>query len=387
MSIEARKEYLKAIRDRYQKADRKYKTTILNEFCAVCRYSRKYAIRVLNSKASMREKKPGRKVKYDAEFASHLKELWLLMGMICSKKMKVAMPTWMPFYLAQTEVSWSVQIKLKHISPATMDRVLKPFRAQAERRGLSTTRPDLLIKNKIPIKLMSGRDIKRPGFVEADTVAHCGDSISGFYASSLTMTDIYSGWTENRACWTKGKTPVLNSIKSIEEDLPFAMWGFACDNGTEFLNYELLDYFKRYRSVPVDFVRRRPYKKNDNAHVEQKNWTHVRQLFGYERFEDEKLLPLMNEIYLRWNTLNNFFIPVMKLESKTRVGAKIKKKYDEPQTPYQRLIECAELDDDEKEVLKNRYQTLNPIELRKGLNDKLQTFFQTVKRQKFKRVG
>jgi hypothetical protein len=230
--------------------------------------------------------------------------------------------------------------------------------------------------------LIIGREITKPGFIEADTVAHCGDSLAGFFINSVTMTDIFSGWTENRATWTKGQTPVLEAIRAIEKSLPFSMNGFACDNGSEFLNYELLKYFRMNRERPVEFTRRRPYKKNDNAHVEQKNWTHVRQLFGYDRLEERGLVELMNEIYESYaNPMANFFIPCVRLEEKTRIGGRIQKRYGAPKTPYQRLLECADMPEEAKEQLRQKYESLNPFELRQGLQAKLQEFWQTYRRQ------
>lgn len=171
-----------------------------------------------------------------------------------------------------------------------------------------------------------------PGLIEADTVAHCGTSLAGEFINTLTMTDICSAWTENRAVWKKESSTVLKAISSIEEDLPFNVLSFATDNGNEFLNHDLHSYFFN-RKNRVEFVRRRPYKKNDNAHVEQKNWTHVRELFGYDRFDAESQVEFMNDVYKRlWNPPWNFFTPVMKLKSKTRVGGRIIKVHDEPTT-------------------------------------------------------
>ena len=216
---------------------------------------------------------------------------------------------------------------------------------------------------------------KHPGFIEADTVAHCGNSIAGEYANSITMTDLYSGWTENRSAWTKNADSITDKIKDIENDLPFPLLGFASDNGTEFLNETLYNYFKNRTPRAVKLVRRRPYKKNDNAHVEQKNWTHVRLLWGYDRIDDESLVPMMNEIYRScWNPLLNFFTPTMKLINKTRVGAKIKKIYDEPKTPYQRIMDSKDINIGIKEHLYLKASWLNPFFLRQELDKKLKTF-------------
>lgn len=383
MGIEARREYLKAIRARYQKATKGQKGAILNEFCEICGYSRKYAIRVLKLPDESRLRKPGPKPIYPAEVVRHLKVLWIATNQICSKRLKAAIPLWLVHYQDSGLTAEHRELLLK-ISPATIDRLLGQFR-YSQRKGLSATRSAAnLIKNRIPIQLMIGREITRPGYIEGDTVAHCGNTLAGYFINTLTMTDIFSSWTENRATWTKGQTPVLAAIKEIEKALPFAMTGFACDNGTEFLNYEMLKFFRMNRQTPIEFVRRRPYKKNDNAHVEQKNWTHVRQLFGYDRLEDRSLLDLMNEIYRDyWNPLQNYFTPAVRLVEKTRIGGKIKKKFDQPKTPYQRLLDCADLAPEIKEKLKATQASLNPFVLTQGLRDKLKEFLEKNRRQQF----
>jgi hypothetical protein len=389
MSIEARREYLRAIRERYRKACRNEKTAILNEFCEICGYSRKYGIRVLRRQAEIRLKRPGPKPVYDLEVVRHLRLIWLAANQLCSSSLKEAMPVWLEHY-DEPGLRPEIREKLLKVSASTIDRLLKPYR-QAWAKGLSATRGAARgIKNQIPIQLVIGREIKAPGFLEADTVAHCGDSLSGFFVNSLTMTDIFSGWTENRASWTKGQTPVLEAIREIERVLPFAMTGFACDNGSEFINHELLKYFRMNRdpTEAVEFTRRRPYKKNDNAHVEQKNWTHVRQLFGYERLEDRSLVGLMNEIYREtWNPLYNFFLPCRKLIEKTRIGGRIKKRYDRPQTPYARLMACPTLDPELKQALQERYAQLNPFRLQETLKSKLSDYRERVRRLQFRQVG
>jgi hypothetical protein len=373
---EGRKEYLERIRKRYRDSDRFGKKLILDEMCATWEYSRKYAIRVLNGIQSPSEGKAGRKRKYSDTFVTHLKVLWLLMNQLCSKNMKAALPLWLPFY-KDPSCTDDIRKQLLEVSAASMDRMLKPYRHEAGLHGLSTTRSSW-VKNKIPIELLHAQVIQ-PGYIEADTVAHCGDCIAGEYAHSLTMTDLYSGWTENRACLGKQANAVLSQIRSIERSLPFPMLGLACDNGTEFLNEDLYHYLTQRAQKPIHFVRRRPYKKNDAAHVEQKNFTHVRQLFGYERIEDPAIIALMNEIYCGyWNPLLNYFTPTLKLEEKTRIGAKIKKKYSKPQTPVQRLLDSDLVNPAIKRMLIERRNMLNPVQLKQALEKKLKIFFQLV---------
>ena len=210
-----------------------------------------------------------------------------------------------------------------------------------------------------------------PGFLEADTVAHCGNSLAGEFVYTVTLTDIYSGWTENRACWTKKAKEVLKQVRRIEANLPFFITGFACDNGSEFLNEDFYKYFSK-RQAPIHFVRRRPYQKNDNCYVEQKNYTHVRKLLGYDRLEDKHLIGLINDIYKNYfNPLRNYFIATQKLESKQRIGSKIKKKYDKPQTPCDRLLDCSYVSEDSKRRLRQERESLNPIVLNAELKKKL----------------
>jgi hypothetical protein len=380
MPIELRRAYLDTIRARYKNALKKQKGAILSEFCVNCNYSRKYAIRILNGRIQPRVHKSGPKPVYGGIIAKHLAAIWEGTGRMCSKKLKAALPLWLPFCPGIDEPTRRL---LSRISRSSIDRLLKSYRCRPKNgKGLTTTRPSLF-RHSIPIKLLDS-EVRKPGYIEADTVAHCGNEIAGAYAHSLTMTDLASGWTENRTIWTKDSGAVVDRIAEIEKRLPFPVFGFACDNGTEFLNEKLYFHWTK-RENPVDFVRRRPYRKNDSAHVEQKNYTHVRQLFGYERFNHGELVPLMNDIYQNyWNPLWNFFTPVMKLKTKERVGSKIKKTYDEPQTPYQRLLASPHLTTEQKDNLRKRIEGLNPFELKRNLDLKLKLFFDMV--DKFKRL-
>lgn len=369
MSNEVRRQYLEKIRLRYENSNKRQKALILDEFCQVCELSRKHAIKLLNEQPLKARPRPGPQAVYGSEIEVHVVRLWRAMNRMCSKKMKAAIPLWLDYYYGITSDERRL---LMRISSSTIDRILQRHREEA-RRGISSTEPSL-IKNKIPLKLLEDSDVP-PGFIEADTVAHCGTSLAGEFINTLTMTDICSGWTENRAVWRKESRTILDAITSIEKALPFKVLGFATDNGNEFLNHDLHSYFFN-RKNRVEFVRRRPYKKNDNAHVEQKNWTHVRELFGYERFDAEAQVQFMNDIYERlWNPLWNYFTPVMKLKSKTRVGGKIIKVYDDPTTPYHRLLKANTLSEDELTKLQAQFKKLNPFELKKELDEKLKWFF------------
>lgn len=375
MSRKSKHEYLLSIRDRYRRVGRSFKSKILDEFCAVCGYGRKYAIQLLNRPPGRRPRRRGPKPQYDAAVLAPLKAIWLLREQLCSKRLKAALPIWLPFYeAAHGALAPAVRQKLLRISPPSIDRLLRPVRARYPGQGRSGTRcGPTALKHKIPIRT-DNWDIDRPGFLEADTVAHCGNSLAGDFVWSLTLTDIFSQWTENRAVWNKGATEVVARVREVEATLPFTLLGFDVDNGSEFLTWHLWRSFLD-RPAPVDLRRSRPYKKNDQAHVEQKNWTHVRQLLGYDRIELAEIVPLINELYRTWGQLHNCFCPTLKLCSKTRVGSKTVRKYGPPQTPYQRLLDSPHLSPAQKEQLRAGFQQLNPLQLKAQLETQLKAVF------------
>jgi hypothetical protein len=371
--------YLINLQVRYRKGDREVKSEILNEFCKTSGCHRKHAIRVLSQERKRTRKKGcGRKKIYRAErLLPSLKRLWLATEQMCGKRLKIAMPLWLPHYgEVYGKLEQDIESQLLAMSAATIDRLLKPLRSNYPRR-LGGTKPGNLLRHQIPIKTGQWNE-SRPGFVEGDTVAHCGGSLLGNFVWSLTVTDIFSGWTENAATWNKGYAGVQEQIQLIEGRLPFPLLGWDSDNGGEFLNYHLLRYFQK-RENPVQFTRSRPYHSGDNAHVEQKNWTHVRQLFGYYRFEDLRLVELMNDLYRNeCSLLHNYFYPSVKLEDKVRIQSKIKKKHRKPQTPYQRLMSCEFISEAEKQKLQQTFEGLNPFKLRLSMEQKLKTIFRYV---------
>jgi hypothetical protein len=230
------------------------------------------------------------------------------------------------------------------------------------------------LRKHIPIKTNQWNEAC-PGFLEADTVAHCGESLAGMFAYTIDCVDIATGWTEQRAVWGKGQTGVLEQIHHIEQSLPFLLLGFDCNNGSEFLNHHLLRHFTE-RKQPVQFTRSRAYHKDDNAHVEQKNWTHVRQWLGYERLDDPDVITLLNDLYTHeWRLSHNFFCPSMKLVSKQRIGSKTTKRHDSPKTPYQRIMKSAHMGEFVKRSLTKQLQTLNPFVLRQAMESKLKEIF------------
>jgi len=379
MGKQARRAYLEAIRGRYHKADRVGKAKILDEFCAVCGYHRKYAIRLLSCRQRAAvPKRVGRKPTYDSpELLAALRRIWLASDQLCSKRLKVALPLWLPHYEHEYgALTPAARRKLLAASASTLDRLLRPARV-AHPKGLCGTKPGTLLKRQIPIRCEHW-DVSQPGFLEADTVAHCGDSMAGSFVWSLTLTDILTGWTECRATWNKGAQGVIAQIQSVEAVLPFPIRGFDCDNGSEFLNHHLVHYFSQHPQHPT-FTRSRPYKKNDNAHVEQKNWSHVRHLLGYDRFEDVRLVPLMNDLYANeWSQLQNHFRPSMKLMAKAREGSRYKRRYQPPVTPYQRVMNCEAIPDTTRQLIEALHQTLNPFELKRRIEAKLKTIFSMV---------
>lgn len=372
MSIELRREYIRRLKKRYQKSRKHQKTKILDEFCQVAEYSRKYAIRILSSTEEWQPViRRGRQAKYNAAVVWHLRQIWEAMDYCGSKTMVGNLPEWIEYYFAEG-FSEKIKALLLEISPATVDRLLKPYRMRLK-KGLSTTTSKNLLKGKVPIKML-GKKPEKPGYVEVDTVAHCGPTAFGVFANTLTVTDLHSGWTENRASMGKKELDVLELIREIERDLPFGLLGVSSDNGNEFLNWSMVEYL-RQRQYPVEFVRTRAYKKNDNAHVEQKNWTHVRQVFGYERIDSELLVPLMNKIYKElWNPYRNYFFVCRKLVSKSRVGGKVRKNYDQLKTPYQRLIESPDVAVEMKQFLQAQRAQINPFALKRELNKALSRF-------------
>ena len=367
--------YLENLSKRYHKANKSEKTRILNELCSSSGFHKKHAIRLLNKglKKQKRATNKGRPSLYPAHiYLEPLKRIWFLSDQLCGKRLKMALPLWLPYYAGSYEILEPVVYEgLLSMSAATIDRLLTSIRVTSK-RSLCGTKPGSILKKHIPIKTEQW-DAEKPGFLEADTVAHCGTSLSGSFVWSLTMTDINSGWTEMRAVWNKGAAGVVMQIQDIEQNLPFIILGFDCDNGSEFLNWHLMRYFSNEQGIHrVQFTRSRPYHSDDNAHVEQKNWTHVRQLFGYDRFDNQTVVELMNDLYKNEiSKMNNYFLPNFKLIEKRRVDEKIIKKHSKPATPYQRLMQSEHITQAKKQELTEIYNQLNPFELKKTIQKKL----------------
>jgi hypothetical protein len=372
MSKTSKREYVEAVRRRYANGSKAVKRQILDELCQVCGYHRKYAIRVLNAARRPSGRRAGRPPSYsDPLLQIVLAAIWHASNLPCGKRLVVIVKQWLPWYeVLYGALPTAVRKQLLSMSAATIDRRLEHLRSSVTKRGLSSTKPGSLLKHQIPI-LTNQWEEHRVGFIEADTVAHCGRSMAGTFVFTLDCVDIASGWTAQRAIWGKGEHRVHEMLKDIERALPFRLRGFDCDNGSEFLNHTIHHYFTR-RKRPVQYTRSRPYKKNDNAHIEGKNWTHVRQYLGYKRFDKPELVALLNEMFTtEWPILLNCFLPSVKLIQKKRIGSRIIRIHDHPQTPAQRLLDSPDVSASAKRRIRALIRENNPFELQKRMEAKI----------------
>jgi len=375
VSQKSKWEYLKAIYQRYHQVSKALRHLILNEFCQVCGYNRKYAIRLLNGPPPQKPKprQHRRKTIYGHQLISLLTAIWEASGYPCSTRLKALLPLWLPWAKKHFSLSANVKHQLLRISPATMDRRLGPKKRLLKKRLYGRTKPGTLLKHHIPIKTDSW-DVTHPGFTEVDLVSHSGNCANGEFTHSLNVTDIHTTWVESRAVMGKGQIGVLLAMQEIEQALPFKLVGIDSDNGSEFINYHLKTFCDQ-RSI--QFTRGRPYKKDDNAHIEQKNWTHVRKIFGYLRYDSREALNAMNNLYHNeLRVLQNLFLPSMKLVRKVRVGSKLKRLYDKPQTPLERVSACPKADPAKIAQLKKLRDCTDPFELAKTIEQKLDRIYQ-----------
>lgn len=367
MSHRSKKELTETIRGRYLKANKESKKQILNEFVAATGYHRKYAIRLMKHGPGPRAmKKKGRPKKYTGEVVEALIEIWEICGRICSKRLQPFLPEMITVLERHQEIQLSAETKtlLLEMSSATIDRRLKQERFKS-RRGLSTTKPGTLLKKSIPVRTYTPWDEEKPGFEEIDLVAHCGHTTEGQYLFTLTSTDIATGWTECRAIANKTQVAVSTAVQELQLLFPFDLLGLDSDNGSEFINETLFRYCQDNK---ITFTRSRPYHKNDQAHVEQKNWSVVRRTVGYDRLETPEELALLNSIYADLRLYVNFFQPVFKLIGKDKVDGKIIKNYDVPITPYRRVMASELVSVEAKARLTNSYVSLNPVSLRNSID-------------------
>jgi hypothetical protein len=360
MSHTAKRELLASVAPRYLAAGRTEKSRIVDEFVASTGYHRKYALALLKH-PNVKTSRPGRHrtKRYGPEVAQALCFCWEMVGCPCSKRLVPFLAELVPVLerFGELRLSDEQRLRLLSVSAATADRLLKEVRRQ---HGPTTTRSGTLLKHQIPIHTFADWYDTKPGYVEADLVAHCGDSTEGWYLNTLVMADVATGWTEPLGLLYRDQQTVRDGIEQLRQRLPFPLRGLDCDNGSEFLNRMLLRYCKEQA---IRFTRGRPYKKNDQCHVEQKNGAIVRQYVGYERYEGLPAKQRLNALYEQVRLLVNFFQPSMKLREKTRQGARVKKTYDTPRTPYQRVLASADIDTKDKQRLTALYQTLNPADI------------------------
>lgn len=381
MSKISKREYLIEVKKKYWKANKKRKGQLLDDFCAFTLCDRKYATGLLNNPLPKKWKRYKPRAKYyDQPVIDALRKIWEALDSICGERVHPQIPVMMEKLIDCDELSVTDEVKgkLLQISMGLVKAILRCEKTRSTIRIRGTTRPGTLLKHQIAIRYGPWEDVD-PGFFEMDTVAHSGETVAGKFIYTLDLIDIASGWNEQGAVWGKGEHAVLEQFKKIEADLPFKILGIDPDNGGEFINWVMYRYI---REKEYNFTRSRPFHKNDNAHIEQKNWTAVRQLVGYARLDNPEQLEILNDLYRNeWRLYQNFFLPIMKLQEKikdTQTG-RTKKKYDKAKTPYQRLLDHPKVSQETKDMLKLMYKDLNPIKLRRQIKVKIDRLKRTLK--------
>ncbi|PIR57381.1 MAG: integrase [Parcubacteria group bacterium CG10_big_fil_rev_8_21_14_0_10_41_35] len=381
MSKMSKREYLIQLKRKYWKAKRKVKIQLLNDFCDFTRYNRKYAIELLNNPIPAKWKRYKIREKiYGQDVIEPLLILWRATNEICGERFHPFIPTLLPkmITLSEIKVNPEVQEKLLTISLGTVKRIIRRTKRISRIKIGGTTKPGSILKKQIAIRYGRWTDTD-PGWCETDTVAHCGDNTGGEFIYSLDVIDICSGWSEQAAIWGKGEMATKEQMDIIRNRLPFKLLGLDPDNGSEFINWQMFRYCQKNG---ITLTRSRPYHKNDNAHVEQKNYTAIRQLVGYHRLEKREQQAILNNLYSNeWRSYLNFFQPTMKLKEKVKdTGTKkTTKKYYEAKTPYQRLMEHEKISQEQKDMLKSVYERLNPIILQAEIKRKLELIRKTLR--------
>ena len=372
--------YLQQLQTRYRKASRQERSIILDEFVKTTGYHRKYAIAILGGR---RPHKPGpirrpRRAIYGQEEANAVEELAELFDQICSKRLRAALDVELPrlYEAGSVSISRRCYEKLLVISPSTMDR-LRAKRKREAVKGRSLTRPGTLLKDRIPIRTWAEWTENKPGFCEIDLVDHSGGQVirGSDHTWTLCFTDVHTAWTECVATPNKAQVHVFAAIQRAQQRLPFPLHGIDSDNGSEFINDQLVRYCEQEH---ITFTRGRAGRKNDNPYVEQKNWSIVRRAVGYYRYDTSEQLGLLNALYALLHLYLNFFLPVMKLKEKVRTGSKVKRVYDDPQTPYARALNSPDVSDQDKAELREAYSYLDLCLLRQRINDLQDQLFASV---------
>ena len=373
LTMSEKRSVTNAMKDEYRKASRKRKRQMLDEFCKLTGYNRNYASRKLRQAKKTRSYKKvekalrrqsGRKRIYGPKCLKPLTKVWAVMDMACGRRVAAGMTDVLDALVRSGEFvpDGDMEAKLRRMSASTIDRLLAAQREKMCLKGRATTKPGSLLKANIPIRTGTDWDEGMAGFVEMDTVAHCKDTTRGQYVVTLDVTDIHTCWSEQRACLNKAEKHVFAEVKEIRARIPFKVRGMDTDSGSEFINDEMYRYCQK---EDILFTRGRPYKKNDGCHIEQKNWSIVRQTVGYGRFETKAECDMLNKIYDRLRLLTNFFMPSQKLIFKGRDGGRIIRKLDAPQTPYRRVLTSGHIDEATQKHLTTLFNTLNPAELRR----------------------
>src|SRR5882724_9205398 len=373
MKTTSRRDYLQRIYPRYRDARNSEKGHILDEFCANCGYHRKYAIRLLNGappeNQPVRQRRRRRRVSDEAQVISILEAVWEAADYPWSLRLKALLPRWMPWIRRHFQLTAEIEEQLLRISPRAMDYGLRSRKRVLRKRIYGRTKPGTLLKQQIPVKT-DRWDVQVPGFTEIDLVSHSGAAAGGDCCHSLNLTDIYSTWVETRAVLGKGQEGVRQALEEIGQALPFPLRGIDSDNGSEFINAHLYGYC---RSRAIQFTRGRPYKKDDNAHIEQKNWTHVRRLFGYVRYDTPAACTAMHALYAHELRLfQNLFLPSVKLVRKERVGSRLRRRYDAPRTPFERVLAGADLRPALVAQLQRYREGLDPFALARAIDQQLE---------------
>ena len=386
LDMRQKKAVTKELKKRYSKATKKKKGIMLDEFCATTGYNRSYASWILKIKkdrvlgymktggktikfvaAKKKAGKKGRPKIYTYDVFLALKKIWVVFDLICGKRLAPFMAEAVGKLKKHRELETTGEVdrKLTTMSASTIDRLLKKekdrYRLGKGRKG---TKPGTLLKNQIPIRTFADWDNAVPGFTECDLVAHDGGNSSGDYMQSLNFVDIATCWDSTAACKNKAQVNVFRALEAIVARFPFDILGIDSDNGSEFINAHLLTYCLKNE---ITFTRSRAYKKNDSCFVEQKNYSVVRRNVGYLRHDTDEELHVLNELYIYLDSYVNYFQPVVKLVSKTRVGSKVTKKYDRAKTPFRRVLDSKYVDDKIKKSLKREYDRLNPVELKRNI--------------------
>ncbi len=357
---QATREYLARMRERYERAGRDTKGALLDEVCEVTGYHRKAVIRLLRrAPPTARGPRRGRRQAYSLEVVAALRAIWTAAGYPWSVRLKALLPTWVPWGRRRLRLTATTERALLQISARQIDRRLRPFKQELRTRMYGRTKPGTLLKHHIPVQTERW-NVTEPGFTEIDLVSHSGDCAEGEFLHSLNVTDIHTTWVETQAVLGKGQERVREALETIAAALPFPLRGIDSDNGSEFINAHLYGYC---RTRAIQFTRGRPYKKDDNAHIEQKNWTHVRKLVGYDRYDSPAALTALNALYADLRLLQNLWLPSVKLVKKTRVGSQLRRVYGPPATPFDRVRACPTADAAKVAALRRLHATLDPFAL------------------------